>query len=63
MHKLQVVDLKIEIDSLYVNGKCQHAHNEWIYITSQCPCFNCLWNFTNQENEICSICFSRPFVV
>jgi len=37
MHKLQVVDLKFEIDSLYFNGKCQHAHSEWIYITSQCP--------------------------
>lgn len=28
MHKLQVVDPKFEIDFLYFNGKCQHAHNE-----------------------------------
>jgi hypothetical protein len=37
MHKLQVVDPKFEIDFLYFNDKCQHAHNEWIYIISKCP--------------------------
>jgi hypothetical protein len=51
MHKLQVVDPKFEIDSLYFNGKCQHAHNEWIYITSQCPFVLVLVVFEIPQNK------------